>query len=84
MGLISQGPLLPSQVLKKYWKDWKRHPSDPLALFEFAGNKVRGMLSVQRGEGWEASLKGTGTVRQLHWCGRGFILDVLSCHCYTA
>ena len=56
------------QVLKKFWKDWKRHPSDQPVQFKFSGKKVQGMLSVQRGEGWEASLKGTGTVRGLDWC----------------
>ena len=56
------------QVLKKYWKDWKRNPSDQPVQFKFSGKKVQGMLSVQSGEGWEASLKGTGTVRRLDWC----------------
>ena len=56
------------QVLKKYWKDWKRHPSDQPVQFKFSGNKVQGMLSVQCGEGWEASLKGTGMVRGWDWC----------------
>ena len=56
------------QVLKKYWKDWKRDLVDKTVEFEFSGNKVQGVLSVQRGEGWEASLTGTGTVRGLDWC----------------
>ena len=54
------------QVLEKYWKDWKRHLTNPLVQFKF--KKVQGMLSEQRGEGWEASLKGTGKVRVLDWC----------------
>ena len=56
------------QVLKECWKDWKRHPADQPVQFKFSGKKVQGMLSVQRGEGWEASLKGTGMVRWLDWC----------------
>ena len=56
------------QVLEKYWKGWKRHPSYPPVRFKFSGKKVQGMLSEQRGEGWEASLKGTGKVRVLDRC----------------
>ena len=56
------------QVLEKYWKDWNRHPADQPVQFKFSGNKVQGMLSVQCGEGWEASLKGTGMVRGWDWC----------------
>ena len=56
------------QVLKKYWKDWKRDLVDKTVEFEFSGNKVQGVLSVQHGEGWEASLTGTDTVRGLDWC----------------
>ena len=56
------------QVLEKYWTEWQRHPSDQPVQFKFSGNKVQGMLSVRCGEGWEASLKGTGTVRGLDWC----------------
>ena len=55
------------QVLKKYWKDWKRDLVDQTVQFEFSGKKVQGLLSVQCGEGWEASLTGTGTVRGLDW-----------------
>ena len=56
------------QVLKKYWKDWKRDLVGQTVQFEFSGKKVQGMLSVQRGEGWEASLTGTGRVRGWNWC----------------
>ena len=52
----------------KYWKDWKRCSFDQPVRFKFSGKNVQGMLSVQRGEGWEASLKGTGMVRGLDWC----------------
>ena len=58
------------QVLKKHWKDWKRHPTDQPVQFKFSGKKVQGMLSEQRGEGWEASLKRTGKVRGLNWRSR--------------
>ena len=56
------------QVLKECWKDWKRRPFDRPVQFKFSGKNVQGMLSVQRGEGWEASLTGTGMVRGLDWC----------------
>jgi len=65
---VSSAIAVLKQVLKKYWKDWKRHLTDPPVRFKFSGKKVRGMLSEQRGEGWEASLKGTGKVRVLDWC----------------
>ena len=56
------------QVLKKYWKDWKRDLVGQTVQFEFSGKKVQGLLSVRCGEGWEASLTGTGMVRWLDWC----------------
>ena len=65
------------QVLEKYWMDWQRHPFDQPVQFNFSGNKVQGMLSVQRGEGWEASLTGTGMVRGLDWCGTDVVYNIL-------
>ena len=64
---MSSAIALLKQVLKTYWKDCERRCSDQPVRFKFSGKKVQGMLSVQRGEGWEASLKGTGTV-WLDWC----------------
>ena len=55
------------QVLKEYWKDWKRGQTVEFK-FSYFFKKVQGMLSVLRGEGWEASLTGTGMVRGLDWC----------------
>ena len=65
---MSSGIAVLKQVLKECWEDWKRDPVDQPIQFTFSGKKVQGMLFVQRGEGWEASLKGTGMVRGLEWC----------------
>ena len=58
------------QVLLEYWKDWKRSQVDPPVPFKFSDEKIRGMLSFQHGEGWEASLAGADTVRGLDWYSR--------------
>ena len=68
-----------TQVLEKYWKDWKRRHTDPPFPFMFSGKKVRGMLSLPCGEGWEASLKGAAMVRGLDWCSRVVMRNVLLC-----
>ena len=54
----------------KYWMNWKRNRADPTVQFKFSEKEIQGMLSFRRGEGWHASLAGTGTVGGLDRCSR--------------
>ena len=53
-------------MLEDYWKKkWKKCTDDDTVKFKFSGKKVRGKLSFQSGDGWEAALTKAEMVRGL-------------------